>query len=246
MPDPCALCGNISELQRSHIIPNFAGRSIRRSSVTRAFRTPDTPHRRQQDIYKLPLLCHECEQRFSQAEGRFSAELFRPFLDHGESHVAYDSWLLEFAVSEAWRVGTVYRDEVQANFPQHTPTLETALQEWSAYLLGHQANPGARQHYLLLFDPPPVAGNDMNPSALDWFLMRGVDGSPVVGNNEIFVYTKLPGIALVSAVSPDFVAMLAGHEIAAQGHTTGTTLLPVPLRDFVLARAEEAMTDLGY
>ncbi len=246
MPDQCALCGNIRELQRSHIIPNFAGRYIRQSSDTKAFRTPDTPRRRQQDIYKLPLLCHECEQCFSQAEARFSAELFHPFLDHRQSHLAYESWLLQFAVSEAWRVGTVHRDEVRASFSEHATALEAALQEWAAYLLGHQADPGPRLHYLLLFDAPPVAGNEMNPSALDWLLMRGVDGSPIVGDNDIFVYTKLPGMAFVSAVSPNSVAMLAGHEIAPPGHTTGTTSLPAPLRDFVLARAEQAMTDLGY
>ena len=160
--------------------------------------------------------------------------------------INYDSWLLQFALSEAWRVGTVYRQELDSLAPQFVADLNSALQEWGSYLLGTTSDPGPRQHYLLLLSNVPVAGTDMNPSALDWFLMRGVDGAPIVGNGELFVYTKLPGLAFVSAILPSSLAMLAGHEIRQTGQTTGTMTLPEPLRRFVLDRAEDSMKSIGY
>lgn len=240
----CALCEQDRDLRKSHIIPKFVGRWIKRSSETRRFRAPDAPRRPRQDIYKQPMLCDECEQRFSSVESTFSSDLFRPFLDDGTEVINYDSWLLEFAVSEAWRVGMVHREELALQFPTLVAGMDSALREWADFLLKTRTDPGQRQHYLLLLSRTAVSATDINPSALDWFLMRAVDGAPLARDGELFVYTKLPGLALVSAVTPPVVSMLDGCEIHQTGQTAGVMVLPDPLREFVLERAEDAMHDL--
>jgi hypothetical protein len=246
MPDQCALCEQNRDLRESHIIPKFVGRWIKRSSETRKFRAPDAPRRRKQDIYKQPLLCGECEQRFSSVESTFSSEIFRPFLDDGQEMIDYGSWLLEFAVSEAWRVGIVHRTEIASQFHALAADMDLALREWADFLLKKRPDPGSRQHYLLLLSSSSVPATETSPSAYEWFLMRAVDGAPVAKDGELFIYTKLPGLALVSAVTPPAVGVLAGHEIHHTGQTTGIMVLPESLRSFVLQRAEDAMHDLDY
>ena len=55
----CNLCSNIDTLHKSHIIPAFAIKWIKNTSVTGYLRFPDQPNIKAQDGHKDYLLCHK-------------------------------------------------------------------------------------------------------------------------------------------------------------------------------------------
>lgn len=99
----CALCGEMSELQNSHIIPKFISDDIKRKSVTGFMRSSLNPNKRIQDGFKKYLLCVECEQRFSKVEGLFANNIFYPFRNGKENVFYYENYLNEFINSISWR-----------------------------------------------------------------------------------------------------------------------------------------------
>jgi hypothetical protein len=170
----------------------------------------------------------------------------RPFLDTRRDVIAYDERALRFVVSEAWRVATVSLPEINPYLAKYGDSVNEAMTQWRNYLLGQRTDPGPRNHYLLLLSNTNVDAGSMSPSAFDWYMMRGVDSSYVVGDAELFTYTKLPGIALFSAIEPHEIALLSGNQIGPAGQTTGIVPLPEPLKDFVQQRAEDAIADVNW
>ncbi len=59
----CALCQEAKVLKKSHIVPKFIGKWIKKTSETGKFR--DLDYKRIQDSVKLYLLCGDCENILS-------------------------------------------------------------------------------------------------------------------------------------------------------------------------------------
>jgi hypothetical protein len=58
----------------------------------------------------MPLLCGECEGRFSTWERHFAEQIFKPVhaAEHTPLSLTYrGEWMLKFCVSVSWRVFTV-------------------------------------------------------------------------------------------------------------------------------------------
>lgn len=64
----CQLCKTKSQLMRSHFIPKFVGKWLKKTSMTGYFRTNDNVNKRAQDTPKEYLLCGDCEKLFSAFE----------------------------------------------------------------------------------------------------------------------------------------------------------------------------------
>lgn len=58
---------------------------------------------RVQDVPTEPLLCSDCEQRFSRWERTFSLDAFRRIQGNNFDFFEYDRQRLKFAVSLSWR-----------------------------------------------------------------------------------------------------------------------------------------------
>jgi len=65
----CALCLQDRELRNSHILPKWCyARSFNVKHQLKVVGTPDLVGKTMQDGYKEPLLCDDCEGRFSRWE----------------------------------------------------------------------------------------------------------------------------------------------------------------------------------
>ncbi len=61
----CALCEQAAPLEVGHIVPAFVVKWVKQTSATGYLRLGASPNRREQDGFKVPLLCGACEDRFS-------------------------------------------------------------------------------------------------------------------------------------------------------------------------------------
>lgn len=98
----CALCRQNRELQLSHIVPNFVGRRLKNTSPG-YIRVTNDPNKVAQDIEKHYMLCHDCEELFSEKERWFANHIFNPYQDKKETVFNYDENMTYFIISLSWR-----------------------------------------------------------------------------------------------------------------------------------------------
>lgn len=135
----CQLCRSKPPIKNSHVIPAFVYRALKKDSPTGYLRSSITPNRRVQDGKKLPLLCEDCEVRFSDAEREFSTKIFDPFHNHDQDRFEYGPWLHYFMTSLAWRTLILEIPDFQSNeaIPKSLITRLTSSREtMEQYLLG--------------------------------------------------------------------------------------------------------------
>lgn len=99
----CALCGEIKDLQQSHIIPALVYRRVR-SHKNSKFRSIDNFGKEMQDGEKHTMLCHECEELFSIHETWFAKNVLDPFLNKGIFTFVDKTKFDSYVISVAWRV----------------------------------------------------------------------------------------------------------------------------------------------
>ena len=94
----CSLCFKDRELQNSHVIPRFIFRWMKKTGPTPFLRRAVDPNTRIQD-YHEKMLCEECEQIFSDWEGKFASHVFYPHVRNRPNRFEYEEWLYRLAVS---------------------------------------------------------------------------------------------------------------------------------------------------
>jgi len=200
----CALCGQMGELAESHIIPDFVGKWTKKTSATGFLRSAAEPNVRVQDLDKVSLLCSKCEERFSVAEKQFSERIFKEFQDRNADVFHYDEWLLRFVVSLNWRVAVTSQDVRKAPVCVQK-TVEQAVASWSDYLLGHSHGPGIGKHYILFLKRTASPSDQVDTVQAAWYSLRGIDYTVTWNSSSVIIYSKLPGIAIVSYLLPKTV-----------------------------------------
>lgn len=241
----CALCLAERELRESHIIPKFVFKYLKRTSATGYLRFGTQPNRRVQDGRKVPMLCEECEQRFSTLEKYFAETLFEPYTADRSAVLPYDARLLKFAASLSWRVLYYYNahghlGDVAA---QHLPRIDRALETWRQYLLDQIPNPGGFEQHMLPMDELESATIPDLPANIHRYLLRAVDMDVVTGKRTALVYTKIPRIALVGFVEmPDATSSWKGTRLAAKHGTVRPREYVVPQKfgEYMLGQARKA------
>lgn len=150
----CRLCASYPSIENSHIIPGFVYRAIKSDSPTGFFRNPNNPKQRVQDGDKLPILCAHCEQRFSDAEGKFATNVFSAFHANDQDHFAYGSWLHYFVTSLAWRTLILDLPGLEAD-PANPRATVGELVEWAEtmrlYLLGANNLGGRLRNHVVVW-----------------------------------------------------------------------------------------------
>jgi len=199
---PCALCQQDRELRESHIIPKFVFRWMRATNATGYLRRSGSPNLRQQDGVKQDLLCEDCEQKFSKAEGSFERTIFTPYLKNAQSAFAYDEQLFQFAASVLWRV--LHRDlprlPADERFGPHRDKLAEAEQEWRALLL-HGQKP-RRYHRLHIFLTDVGTKDGTQPVVnFNRYMARASDFTIAAGRRGCFVYAKFARFILFGEIS---------------------------------------------
>lgn len=197
----CAFCQAGGRLQVSHIIPRFVVNWLKKSSATGFLRGAKNPNLRLQDTMKMPLLCSDCEERFSKFEKYFAEQIFFPYQNRGTQKFSYDESLLKFILSISWRI--LYYDQqiLSENAPDLVPYAKCALKTWKDYLLESRQDEGNYEHHMFFLDFVKESTVEI-PAKFQWYTLRAIDGCLALSEEIVFAYTKFPGIILVSAIHP--------------------------------------------
>ncbi|WP_071396599.1 hypothetical protein [Bacillus tuaregi] len=214
----CLLCEEQKELKGSHIIPKFIGKWLKNTSATGYLRQTSNADKRQQDISKLPLLCNECEQLFSKYEKMFSEKIFKPFQDGGKNF-NYDIWLLKFVISVQWRIIATQKHTAEGIPGFLMNHLDDAFVLWRDFLLGKINKHGSYAHHIFFLDTiESVSGELQLQDKPNMYFLRSIDSTIASnGNNTLFIYTKLPGIIMVTHIFPTNMAGWSKTKIVKRG-----------------------------
>jgi len=238
----CRLCRNKSNIVESHIIPKFVAKWLKDSSATGYIRQAVNPNLRKQDFPTIKLLCADCEERFSLWEKRFAEAIFFPFHKDGQKKFEYDNWLLSFAVSLSWRVGTVELENFRKLKPNLVAPLEEALSNWSAFLLGKSPVEELYEHHILFLGFVVDSTDIKLPEGFHWYILRSIDATLPANSSEVAVYTKLPCIVFFSGVQPSKLTGWKSTQIFQRGtiETASQEVRNIRFGEFLKYRVIEA------
>jgi len=141
--------------------------------------------------------------------------VFIPF-HNGGSRFQYESWLSYFAISLAWRCLVTAPPEELSDLPHHVEPLERVKVLWAELLLGHSSQIAPYRHNLL-FTRAGINSRALLPEGVAWYMLRSVDMTPVCGDSEVAMFTKLPGMILWSSVTPPDPGGWRGTRIGTHG-----------------------------
>ena len=88
---------------QSHIFPKLIYKRIRSHPKSR-FRSLDNFSKAMQDGEKRPMLCHDCEERFSAFESKFATLFLDPYLESEKLKNLHSTRVNYYFLSVAWRV----------------------------------------------------------------------------------------------------------------------------------------------
>jgi len=243
-PLKCALCGNIKELNQSHIIPKFVGRKLKNTGGTGYLRGIIDPGKRKQDLPKLPLLCNECEELFSRYETYFANTIFHPFYDHGVEIFKYDERLLKFLVSVNWRTLKISYDDFIAEFPFLVGKIDEAEKQWRCYLLDKPSDIDEYEHHIMLLDYVDES-TEIIPDGYQWYTLRSCDATLVGNHDNVLAYSKFPWMLFTSSIYPKKLDGWEGTKVNKEGVLEKPQKMdPVFFKDFFVQRAEFAINEI--
>ncbi|WP_195604411.1 hypothetical protein [Clostridium tyrobutyricum] len=201
----CALCKQERDLQLSHIVPNFVGRMLKKTSPGN-IRNAAEPNKVAQDIEKRYLLCHECEELFSAKETWFANHIFNSYIGKKETVFSYDENLTYFVISLSWR--SLYLDlegfKKDSNIdPYILKTLIKSEKIMRDYLIGKSSSIDYIENHIFFLDRiESTSGVDMskNPSVA---MHRSISSYTVYYPKTYFTISNLMGILIVTFYSKD-------------------------------------------
>ena len=196
----CALCKEHKSLKKSHIIPKFVSKWLKETSATGFLRGVKKPEKRMQDLPTLPLLCGDCEQRFSKLESYFADRIFYPILNECKDEISHDDTLLRFVISLSWRtLKTGYSCSVEIH-PWIKKHLNKAERIWRKYLLQESSDSGSYEHHLFFTG---YAKKEIDiPKKFQWYALRAADSTLVSSRSTVFAFTHFPHVFFASTIFP--------------------------------------------
>lgn len=208
MEKACALCGNISVLETSHIIPKFVFKHLKKDSFTGRMRISVEPNKAVQDGEKMELLCGTCEDKFQKLETHFSNKVFRPYkLDKITEFKYEESIIHDFITSVNWRILYVELRDI-INSPEvrlesgfndkQLSTLYKAEEIMRTYLMGERKDLYDIENHLFFSDTVvrKIVFDKGLPSLVDGAVQGYVVGS--ADRKSLYVFTNLLGVYIVT------------------------------------------------
>lgn len=198
----CALCNMEKELLISHSIPRFVSKWLKNTAATGFFRNING--KRQQDVIKYPLLCRDCEEKFSIFEKYFAENFFIPFNSNSPpNNVNYDERLLKFIISLSWRILYDYIQILNKKSHKVPTNLIETLDNWKSYLLDLNPKLNINSHYLWFWDEIKEA-TGLLYQKFEWYLHRGVDATYASNKEKTieFIFIQLPSFTIISSINP--------------------------------------------
>lgn len=208
MEKACALCGNISVLENSHIIPKFVFKYLKRDSFTGRMRVTAEPNKAVQDGEKMELLCGACEDKFQKLETHFSNKVFRPYkLDKITEFKYEESIIHDFITSVNWRILYVELQDI-INSPEvmtesgfnnkQLSTLYKGEEIMRTYLMEERKDLYDIENHLFFSDTVvrKIAFDKGLPSLIEGSVQGYIVGS--ADRKSLYVLTNLLGVFIVT------------------------------------------------
>lgn len=136
-----------------------------------------------QDGYKRPLLCGDCEERFSAFETATARQVFRPIVEDSAAPTRYDGSFVRFLISVLWRNLAVDIDE---GINDIVPEFHKVEESWRRFLLDEQPLTAYDRVHVFVAGIP-----SSGPAGHSVYLSRDADFTVVTrGSLPIAVYAK--------------------------------------------------------
>lgn len=240
MTRKCALCGiSYEPKERSHIVPAFAYRWLKETSVTGFMRYGPHMNRREQDGIKDYFLCEACEDRFARYEGTFAKTVFYPLVADSSLRIDYDEEVLKFVVSASWRVLAYAKEQGRLKHfrGRHEGAISKALATWGGYLLGSSRDIGRHEiHLLPFFGVVDYSGGDA-PLNINRYLRRSIEIDTVVSDEEAVTYCKLGPLILIGLIEYPNLDHWQNTKVSKTGKfEPKTTVCPAQYRNYIFKR----------
>ena len=228
----CALCQDETNLKESHLIPKFVGKWLKRTSATGYLRDIDNINKRQQDIPKEYLLCHNCEILFSGWEKLFAEQIFLPSLDKELYISSYNEWLSKFCASLSWRTlisikrqNNGFNDESDY-FLKQTNQAETHLRD---FLLGNTSNLDQYEQHIFPLTEIEKPHESLNfPPNINRYFLRSIGIDVLTGDKDIYTFTKLPTFLIIGIISSKYSKQMRASRVALKQGTLRPSNLVMP------------------
>ena len=201
----CKLCGNLSDLQKSHVIPRFVTKSIKKGGRFGAINSRQIF----QDGPKDYLLCRSCEQLFSPWESWFAKNIFHPVQDGQitETCISYRQEAMKFATSISWRalivkiqsgLETLFDGKLSESFKHEILSAEDT---WRNYLLGNRSNISSYSQHMYLQPSFDVknAVEHLEIPAYGYF-GHAIESNIFINSKAIFIFTKMGKIIIIGVI----------------------------------------------
>ena len=168
--------------------------------------------KRRQDVFKMKLLCGDCEKRFSAWETRFASELFYRRAN-GDELFQYGPWLNQFAASLIWR-SLKYRRHVGMKDPLEVAYLLHCMENHlSGYLLENREDLGNYTIHLYPIytsDVPTSAPSDIGALNVKKYIATATDIGLMMASDlsGFYLCVKIPMflfIAVVGSIDTDWL-----------------------------------------
>lgn len=236
----CKLCGKSGELQNSHIIPRFVIRWLKKTGPTPFLRRVVDPNTRIQDYYEK-LLCKDCEQIFSDWEGKFAAQVFYPHVRDQKKEFDYGAWLYKFILSVSWRLMVSEMAVWHEEDHHKNEAVKERLETWEEVLLGEKSisEDPSRHHIFFLEETDLVKSDPEAPEGFELYMQRNLDGTSVYGENQIHTYFKFPRIIFFSTITPSDPGGFSGTQVKQEGVIGPPQELGEQWGSFLMQRAEK-------
>ena len=234
----CALCQEAKELKKSHIIPRFIAKWIKKTSETGKFR--DLEYKRIQDSVKSYLLCDDCENIISKYENYFAEKIFHPTVNMTSCDVEYDIKLLKFIVSISWRVLKVILYNKKQNSEEIIPDLIKIEQNWR-YFLEDRSIEVSTSHYLVHTVCDLNFKEDYKKS---WkkFTERAIGFGYDSYDDVDFIWCQIPYYFIISPINPSKLYGYESCEIQKEGvykEFTAVNLEKFDFMDFIFSKLNQ-------
>lgn len=241
----CRLCGKVSRLHESHVIPKFVFRWLKtRSGSNRHIRNSDEPNLRVQDGPKRHWLCWNCEQLFARDETEVAKKNFHPFVNDGKVS-EYNSSFLRFCTSVSWRVLIfAFGYSGTASYSQTQKILVAeADARWRAFLLKEAPHPGRFEQHVIPFGIIGETTVRDLPSNINRFLTGPVTFDIVGAANSLMTFAKLGPIMIFGHIEADSRQWKGSKVHVTHGKFSSPRYeLPIGLLDLIKEKANLIQT----
>ncbi len=216
MKKTCRLCKQDRELQKSHIIPKFVGKYLKKTSMTGFLSAIDSHGNigRTQDLFKKKLLCKNCESLISGFETYFEKTIFHPFNEGIIKSIPIDEKIGKFAVSVSLRVLWVLLEVKDSFALRWREKLFELEDEWRNYLIETPGfAKGRNSHHIIFHSKAMMAGGLLNNPNLIFHLMRSSAFYIYEKYNKAYISSNMAGIQIISMIEPTGLPVSRGTQV---------------------------------